>query len=104
MTAHTRATTRCRRSRPAAARSSDFVLSEIQRRALGPDGKALGTTQLDESRVMAAGQCARLVLGAMEHRRRLPFTSLRGRLGRWARLVAPGLVDRIALRAVVRGH
>jgi short-subunit dehydrogenase len=82
----------------------DFVLSEIQRRALGPDGKALGTTPLDESRVMTAEQCARLVLAAMEQRRRLLITSLRGRLGRWARLVAPGLVDRIALRAVARGH
>jgi short-subunit dehydrogenase len=81
----------------------DFVLTEIQRRAAGPDGRPLGKSQLDASKVMSAEQCARLIVAAMERRRRLLITSLRGRLGRWARLVAPGLVDRIALRAVAKG-
>jgi short-subunit dehydrogenase len=78
----------------------DFVLSQIQRRALGPDGKPRGATTLDEAKVMTAQECAALIVEAMERRQRLLITSLRGRLGRWARLVAPGLVDRLALRAV----
>jgi hypothetical protein len=30
--------------------------------------------------------------------------SARGRVGRWVRMFAPGLIDRIARRAVARGH
>jgi short-subunit dehydrogenase len=82
----------------------DFVATEIQRRASGPDGQPLGASQLDESKVMTAEACARQIVSAMERRQRLLITSLRGRLGRWARLVVPGLVDRIALRAVERGR
>jgi hypothetical protein len=37
-------------------------------------------------------------------RRRLLVMSLRGRLGRFVRLVFPGLIDRIALRAVQKGR
>ena len=37
---------------------------------------------------------------ALTRRQRLVVTSLRGRLGRWLKLLAPALVDRIAARAV----
>jgi short-subunit dehydrogenase len=82
----------------------DFVLSEIHRRALGPDGKPMGTSPLRESRIMTAEECATLTVRAMERRERLLITSARGRWGRYARLFAPGLVDRIARRAVERGR
>jgi hypothetical protein len=36
----------------------------------------------------------------MRRRQRLLVTSRRGSFGRWARLVAPALVDRIAERAI----
>ena len=49
---------------------------------------------------MSAPECAALILGAMQRRDRLLITSARGRLGRWARLIAPALVDRIAARAI----
>ncbi len=82
----------------------DFVLSEIHRRALGPDGKPLGTSPMQEERIMTAAQCATLILDAAVRRRRLAILSLRGRVGRFVRLVAPGLIDWIAARAVARGH
>ena len=82
----------------------DYVLSELQRRALGPDGQPLGKSPLEESKIMTAEDCARRIVGAMQRRQRLLITSLRGRLGRWAKLVVPGLIDRIAQRAVARGH
>jgi short-subunit dehydrogenase len=82
----------------------DFVVSEIHRRASGPDGKPLGETPIQESKIMTAEECAALMLGAMERRDRLLITSLRGRVGRWVRLAAPGVIDRIALRAVERGR
>jgi short-subunit dehydrogenase len=78
----------------------DFVVSEIHRRAVGPDGRPLGITPMQESHIMSAGECARLIAGAMRRRDRLLITSARGRLGRWARLITPAVVDRIAARAI----
>jgi hypothetical protein len=37
---------------------------------------------------------------AIEKRRRLLITSPRGRLGRWLKLFAPPLVDRLAAKAI----
>lgn len=80
----------------------DFVRSEIHRRAAGPDGKPLVTNPMQESKIMRADECARIIAGAALARRRLVITSRRGRLMRWARLLAPGLVDRLAARAIRR--
>ncbi|HEU0224170.1 MAG TPA: SDR family oxidoreductase [Steroidobacteraceae bacterium] len=80
----------------------DFVRSEIHRRATGPDGRPLGTSPMRESRIMGADECARIIADAALARRRLVITSLRGRFMRWAKLVAPGLVDRAAARAIRR--
>ncbi len=82
----------------------DFVVSEIHRRSLGPDGRPLGTSPMQESRLMTAEECARLSWRAIAARRRLAILSLRGRLGRFVRLVAPGAIDFIARRAVTRGR
>jgi len=81
-----------------------FVQSQIRRRALGPDGRPLDRSPVRESEVMTAEECAVRIVRAMERRQRLLVMTLKGRLGRWARLVAPGLVDRMALRAVREGR
>jgi short-subunit dehydrogenase len=78
----------------------DFVVSEIHRRAIGPDGRPLGITPMHESHIMSAAKCAQLILGAMRRRDRLLITSARGRFARWARLIVPAMVDRIAARAI----
>jgi short-subunit dehydrogenase len=49
---------------------------------------------------MSAEECARLIVPAIEQRERLLITSARGRLGRWLKLVAPRLVDRMAASAI----
>jgi short-subunit dehydrogenase len=82
----------------------DFVVSEIHRRSLGADGQPLGHTIMQESKIMTTEACARMIVRAMSGRRRLVVGSLRGRVGRWARLVSPALIDRIAERAVRRGR
>jgi short-subunit dehydrogenase len=82
----------------------DFVVSQIHKRALGPDGRALGISPLREAKVMTAERCAALMVRAMAARRRLAILSLRGRLGRFVRLLAPELIDRIAVRAVREGR
>jgi short-subunit dehydrogenase len=82
----------------------DFVVSDIHNRAIGPDGKPLGKSPLQESKIMTAEECAALTVDAMERRQRLLITSWRGRLGRFVRLFAPGFIDGIARRAVARGR
>jgi short-subunit dehydrogenase len=81
----------------------DFVISEIQKRAFGPDGKPLGRSPLQEDKIMTAERCAAEIIAAMEKRQRLMLGSFRGRVGRWVRLVAPGLIDRVALKAAREG-
>ncbi len=81
----------------------DFVVSQIHKRALGPDGKPLGKSPMQEAKIMTAEECARLTVRAMAKRQRLAILSLRGRLGRFVRLFAPGLIDQIARKAVRLG-
>jgi hypothetical protein len=57
---------------------------------------------MQEARIMTAEACARIILRAAAARRRLAFTSTRGGLLRWVKLIAPGLVDRMAARAIRR--
>jgi short-subunit dehydrogenase len=82
----------------------DFVRSEIHKRALGPDGRPLGKSPMQQDRIMTAEECARLMVRAIERRQRLLLTSARGRLGRWLKLIAPAAIDRIAARAIRERH
>lgn len=82
----------------------DFVVTEIHRRSIGPDGRPLGRTPMRESALLTAEACAELTVRAMERRQRLLITSFRGRAGRFLRLLWPALVDRMALRSVQRGY
>ncbi|MBW1898015.1 MAG: SDR family oxidoreductase [Deltaproteobacteria bacterium] len=78
----------------------DFVLSEMHKRAFAGSGNALGESPLQESKIMTAEKCASLILAAMEKRDRLLITSLRGKLGRWMKLIAPSVVDKMAAKAI----
>jgi short-subunit dehydrogenase len=82
----------------------DFVVSEIHRRSLGPDGQPLGDSPMQESKIMTTEACARMILEGMTDRRRLVVGSLRGKVGRWVRMVSPSLIDRVAERAIRRGR
>jgi short-subunit dehydrogenase len=53
--------------------------------------------------VMTEMECADRLLAALARRERLAVLSWRGRVGRWVRQFAPGLIDRAARRAVERG-
>ncbi len=80
----------------------DFVRSDTHRRALGPNGTALGYDPMAASDIQSAESCAQMVIGAMRKRKRLMITSARGRVGRWVRLLAPRLIDRLAAHAIER--
>jgi short-subunit dehydrogenase len=80
-----------------------FVQSRIRARSVGPDGRTVEASPVREAEVMSAEECARRTLRAMERRQRMLVMTLKGKLGRWVKLVAPGLVDRIAAEAVRKG-
>jgi short-subunit dehydrogenase len=82
----------------------DFVVSEIHKRAIGADGKPLGASPMQNSRIMSAEACAARIVRAIEKRERLVVMSLRGRLGRWLKLLAPKVIDGIAARAIRRHY
>jgi short-subunit dehydrogenase len=80
-----------------------FVRSEIRKRSPGPDGRTVEASPVKEAEIMSAEECARLVVRAMERRQRMLVMSFKGKLGRWAKLMAPGLVDWMAAEAVRKG-
>src|SRR6186713_3455125 len=82
----------------------DFVVTEIHKRAIGPDGEPLGTSPMQQSKLMTAPECARQIVRAMEKRQRLLVMSARGKLGRWLKLLAPTLIDRMAAKAIRQRH
>jgi NAD(P)-dependent dehydrogenase (short-subunit alcohol dehydrogenase family) len=80
-----------------------FVATGVRRHAFGPDGRPMGESPVREGEVMTPEECARRVLHAAARREREVIMTLRGRVGQWLRLVAPGLVDDIARRAIEHG-
>ncbi len=80
-----------------------FVQSEIRRRSTGPDGGRVAESPVREAEVMSAEACARRMVRAMERRQRMLVMTAKGKLGRLVKLVAPGLVDAVAERAVRKG-
>jgi short-subunit dehydrogenase len=81
-----------------------FVATGIRENAAGPDGKPIRVSPVKEGEVMSVEDCARRIVTAIERRERDVVMTARGRLGLWLKLVAPGLVDRIAKRAVETGR
>jgi short-subunit dehydrogenase len=82
----------------------DFVVSEIHKRAIGPDGEPLGSSPMMQAKIMTAEACAARIARAIDKRERQVLMSLRGKLGRWLKLLAPSLIDRIAARAIRQRH
>ena len=82
----------------------DFVVTEIHKRAIGPDGEPLGESPMMQSKIMTAEDCAKRIVRAIGRRERLVLMSTRGRFGRWLKLLAPSLIDRIAERAILQRH
>jgi short-subunit dehydrogenase len=82
-----------------------FVSTEIRERAFGPDGAPLGVgnSPVREREVMTVEECARQIADAAAARKREVVMTARAKVGMWLKLVAPGLVDRIAHSAIAKG-
>src|SRR6185312_3724417 len=81
-----------------------FVATGIRENATGPDGKPIEVSPVKEGEVMSVEDCARRIVAAMERREREVVMTARGKIGLWLKLVAPGLIDRIAKRAIEQGR
>ena len=79
-----------------------FVFSELNRRALAPDGTPFGDRAYKRlpGETMETAECCRLILHAVARRDRDLVMTWRGKIGRILKLISPRLVDRMALRVI----
>ena len=82
--------------------SPGFVATDIRRLAAGTPAKTTNSTDIKNERqkIMSPEQCAALIIKAMKNRQRELVMTFRGKLGLWLKLLAPNLVDAIALKAI----
>jgi short-subunit dehydrogenase len=78
------------------------VATQIRYRGFDAKGQAAGRSGLDERGAMSVEECARLIVEGTEKRQRNIVMTAKGKLGRWLKLLAPALVDRLALKALNR--
>ncbi|NVM75724.1 short-subunit dehydrogenase [Duganella sp. SG902] len=76
------------------------VATRIRHRGFNAAGGTLGSSGLKEDKAMPVEECAALIVDGMEARRREVVMSAKGKLGRWLKLIAPGLVEKMALAAL----
>jgi short-subunit dehydrogenase len=76
------------------------VATQIRHRGFNAAGGALGSSSLKEDKAMPVEECAGLIVAGMKARKREVVMSAKGKLGRWLKLLAPGLVENMALAAL----
>ncbi len=76
------------------------VATRIRHHEFNAAGKPAGASALKEHNAMPVEECARLIIDGMNRRRREVVMSLKGKVGRFLKLVAPALVDKLALAAL----
>jgi len=82
----------------------DFVATGLRKQAYGPMGKSLDADPVNEARAMSVETCAQLIVKATAERKRELYMTFRGKMGSWLKLIAPGLIDWITLKAALKGH
>lgn len=77
-----------------------YVASEFAARVQGGDGRERGPRALGiySPKIMSAATCARITLAAAASRKREVLMTMQAKIGRWLRLLAPGLMERILIR------
>jgi short-subunit dehydrogenase len=81
-----------------------FVDTLIAERALGPDGKPLGTRPVVKNAIMTVEECARQTIAAAADRKREVVMTRTARIGMLFKAIWPEAVDRIAERGIHRGR
>jgi NAD(P)-dependent dehydrogenase (short-subunit alcohol dehydrogenase family) len=76
------------------------VDTQIRYRGYNAAGGELGKSSLREDAAMPVAECAKLIIDGMAGRRREVVMTAKGKLGRWLKLLAPGLIEKMALNAL----
>lgn len=76
------------------------VATQIRYRGFNAKGEAAGSSGLKEDDAMSVEECARLIIEGMQRRQREVVMTAKGKLGRFMKLLAPGLVEKLALAAL----
>lgn len=76
------------------------VATQTRHRGFNAQGRPAGRSGLDEQGAMTVEACARLIREGMERRDREVVMTARGRFGRFLKLLAPGVVENMALKAL----
>jgi len=76
------------------------VATQIRYKGYNAEGKALGSSSLKEDHAMSVEECASLIIKGMNQRKREVVMSAKGKLGRFLKLIVPGLVEDMALAAL----
>lgn len=81
--------------------SPGFVATEIRARNLDAEGQARGASPRNErAGTMSIETCVARIVRAIERRERDVIMTTKAKVGRWLKLAAPRLVDRLATAAV----
>jgi short-subunit dehydrogenase len=76
------------------------VLTRIRYHGLNAKGEAAGSSGLREDNGMHVDHCVRLIIEGMQARKREVVMTTAGKLGRFIKLIAPGIVERMAMNAL----
>jgi short-subunit dehydrogenase len=76
------------------------VATSIRYRGYNAQGEPAGSSGLKEDNAMSVEECARLIIEGMNARRREVVMTAKGKLGRLVKLIAPGMIERMALAAL----
>jgi short-subunit dehydrogenase len=78
--------------------SPGFTSSNIRNVARSSDGSAQAETPLDESKLMSAEECARLIIEGIENRKRTLVFTCQGKLAVWLNKLFPALADKLVYK------
>lgn len=76
------------------------VATRTRHRGFNARGMAAGSSGLREDAAMPVDECARLIIDGMNRRQREVVMTRRGKIGRLLKLIAPGLIENMALAAL----
>jgi len=76
------------------------VATRIRYRGFNAAGETAGASGLIEEGAMSVEECARLIIDGMNGRKREVVMTAKGKVGRLLKLLAPGVVEKMALAAL----
>ncbi len=76
------------------------VLTDIRAHGLNAKGEVAGSSGLKEDKAMTVSECAYRIASGMQKRQREVVMTAQGKLGRFLKLLLPGVVEHMAMAAL----